>query len=179
MRREQDFKKIGRPARDCLGCGEPLDLVENHPSALRDDLDDAPDEPADALREDYCPDCWKNLRDEGYFSFWLARRKPSSTPLRLFRRQRNATLLDAFARDADAPGQSDELKIRQFILAHLLHRYQVLEFAGERRAPDGREFLRYESPLLGRRFEVEVRDPSDEQIEAVRTEIRRHLDQAG
>jgi hypothetical protein len=38
----------------------------------------------------------------------------------------------------------------------------------------------YDCPALeGRRFEVEERDPNDEQIEAVRAEIRRHLDRAG
>jgi hypothetical protein len=177
---EKDFKKIGRPAKECMGCGEPLDLIERHPSALRDDIGDASEQDDESAREDYCPECWKSLRSEGYFSFWLARRKPRQAPLRLFRKRRNATLLEVFARGADAPNPDEALRLRQYILAHLLHRYQALDHVGERLGPDGRLRLLYDCPALeGRRFEVEERDPTDEQIEAVRAEIRRHLDRAG
>lgn len=211
MKRDS-LKRIGRPAKACMACGAPLDAIERHPSVLREELDASAaveeseagaDEakaaaPSDSegasLREDYCPSCWGKLEAEGYFSFWLARRKPRRSLSAFVKKRRNATLLDLFegsfreaesAPSAESASTSpetagpfpDAAKVRQFILAHLLQRAQAVEHIGEREGADGRLWLVFTAPAFGdRQFEVEEQDPTNDEIEAVRAEILARLE---
>jgi len=193
MKRDS-LKRIGRPAKACMACATPLDSIERHPSALRDELDaagavedeagagetstDSADAEGAPLREDYCPACWAKLHSEGYFSFWLARRKPRKSLSRFARQRRSATLLELFEASYRESAPTQATKTRQYILAHLLQRAQAVEHLGMRLGSDGLPTLVFACPTLGNReFEVDEQDPTNEEIEAVRTEILARLEQ--
>lgn len=98
MIQPDQLKKIGRAATQCLACGAPLQDVGRHPSALREPSARDAEDDAAFQREDFCPDCWRQIGREGYLSFWLARREPPRVSTRLTRRRRNETLLGYFVR---------------------------------------------------------------------------------
>lgn len=120
------YLQFRRPARQCLLCGVQLDTLDRHPSALKFGGD-----VENAVREDICPTCWDNLGDRDYFGAWVTRRiQEGQTPeqRRLAKSERNEALWALF--NAVYAIRSEELEPQVFLLAHLLMKYRVLQFAG-------------------------------------------------
>jgi hypothetical protein len=76
-------------------------------------------------------------------------------------------------RDRDA-----ELRVRHYIIAHLLHYYHVLEWVAERPNPRSakRPLLRFHAPALERDFDVETFPAEPAAIEAVQNELKHYLE---
>lgn len=138
------YLKFGRPGNSCLLCGKPLNVDGSHPSLIQ------LSEKEEAVRHDFCRDCWGQMGKEEYFSYWLTKRITSASPeqRRLARSERNEALWRLFA--ALNSSDSQELGPQLFLLAHLLMRYKVLVYSGT--TEDGR--LRFTHPKLGESFEV-------------------------
>lgn len=130
MADRQSYLKLKRAHENCLLCGKPLSGAKRHPSVLEVSERD------EAIRRDFCADCWKSSTDQQYFGFWLTRRLetgPTARERRLARADRNEALWRLFA--ALHALENAEHAPQLFFLAHLLMRYKVLSFAGV--APDG------------------------------------------
>lgn len=220
-----DYSKLGKPANTCCSCGVDLAGRERHPSIVpgetgrvaldlvippagggkvpnkgkKPSTNDAnPLDVVMARRLDYCDDCWARLRAEGYFSFWLARRRQASVHRRLNVRTRRHRLLEMFnhlsaewremrsipvaaAADGDAqpaqPNAADRrlLEVRFFTVAHMLLRLGAMRWLGEKTLRDGSSVLGFEVLPQGGKHEVPLIEPSDEEIERVRAELEELL----
>ncbi len=139
------YLRVGRAGNACLLCNKPLNVDGRHPSIL--EVKDA----QEAIRKDFCPECWPRLADQGYFSFWVTRRvaAPSAQERRLARAERNEALWRLFAA-LYASEESPALAAQLFFLAHLLMRYKVLAFQGL--TSDG--LLEFQHPRLGETFRI-------------------------
>ncbi len=116
--------EINRPGETCLMCGKKLQNTSKHRSALTSD-----EEEQVLLRHDYCPECWEKVKNNEFFSHWLVRREIDSSEnkreQRKTRKERAAKLFDDIL-ESDSPDRMPRL----FILAHLLLRFKVLNWAG-------------------------------------------------
>jgi hypothetical protein len=142
--REQ-YLKFGRARNNCLLCSKPLNVDGRHPSLIQ------LSEKEEAVREDFCGECWEKKSKEEYFSYWVTKRVTSESPeqRRLARSERNEALWRLFAAlygTEDAP----ELGPQLFLLAHLLMKYKVLVYTG----PVEGGKLRFTHPKLGEVFDV-------------------------
>jgi hypothetical protein len=160
---KEQYLKISRPRNDCLLCSRPLNVDGKHPSLIEISSTE------EAIRKDFCPECWERMREQGYFSFWLTKRvnEPSPEERRLAKADRNEALWRLFSA-LYASGEG-ELAPQLFFLAHLLMKYKVLAYAGP--GKDGR--LMFHHPKLGETFEIED-VPLDS---ADFAEIRRQVEQ--
>ncbi len=156
------YLRVGRAGNACLLCNKPLNVDGRHPSVL--EVKDA----QDAIRKDFCPECWPRLADEGYFSFWVTRRvaAPSAKERRLARTERNEALWRLFAA-LYASEDSSTLAPQLFFLAHLLMRYKVLTFQGL--SQDG--LLEFQHPRLGETFHIADVPLEEVDFSAVQKEI--------
>lgn len=138
------YLKFGRARNNCLLCTAPLNVDGRHPSLI------SLSEKEEAVRKDFCPDCWGKLGEEQYFSFWVTTRvnAPSPEQRRLAKSERNEALWRLFA--ALYTTESQDLAPQLFFLAHLLMKYKVLVFKG---VHDGR--LRFVHPKLEETFDIE------------------------
>jgi len=137
------YLKIGRPRDTCLLCQSPLNVDGRHPSLL--EMGDR----EEAVRKDFCAKCWGSMGEQGYFSFWVTKRvnAPSAAERRLARSERNDALWRLFAALYGQKDAAVDLAPQLFLLAHLLLRYKVLQFAG---VQEGR--LRFVHPKLEESF---------------------------
>lgn len=138
------YLRFARPSNHCLLCQAPLNVEGSHATYL---------EVADreqAIRKDFCPDCWRQKEEQSYFSFWLTKRvnQPSARERRLARGERNEALWRLFT--ALHSSEGEDLAAQLFLLAHLLMKYKVLNFVGSR---DGK--LEFVHPKLGETFLIE------------------------
>lgn len=142
--REQ-YMKFSRPRNTCLLCMKPLNVDGRHQSQIA--LGDADE----AVRKDFCLECWGSMGREEYFSFWVTTRvsAPSAEERRLAKSDRNEALWRLFA--ALYAAESRDLAPQLFLLAHLLMKYKVLIFVGVQ--PDGR--LGFKAPKLDDLYFVE------------------------
>lgn len=138
------YLKFSRPSDHCLLCQAPLNVEGSHATFL---------EVADrdqAIRKDFCPDCWRKKEEASYFSFWVTKRvnQPTARERRLAKGERNEALWRLFS--ALHAGGGEDLAPQLFLLAHLLMKYKVLNFSGQR---DGK--LEFIHPKLGETFLIE------------------------
>ncbi|MEQ8820910.1 MAG: hypothetical protein RLY93_11755 [Sumerlaeia bacterium] len=119
----ESYLSFRRAERECLLCGKTLEDLGRHPSVLRFS------EKEEALRMDFCPECWEKKAEQDYFGFWLTRRiekAHTAEGRKLAREERNAALWSLFAA---LHSESDPALAPQvFLLAHLLMRYRVLTY---------------------------------------------------
>ncbi|MCC5876632.1 MAG: hypothetical protein JJU11_10480 [Candidatus Sumerlaeia bacterium] len=138
------YLKFSRPSNNCLLCNVPLNIEGAHPTLLEVGGRE------EAIRKDFCPDCWNKKDQQTYFSFWVTNRvnKPTAKERRLAKSERNEALWRLFS--ALHASEGDDLAPQLFLLAHLLMKYKVLTFTGSR---DG--MLEFTHPKLGETFMVE------------------------
>lgn len=157
--REQ-YLKVTRPRNTCLLCNEALNVDGRHPSLI---------EPAgrdEVIRKDFCRPCWERMGEKGYFSFWITKRvnAPSAAQRRLERSERNEALWRLFAA---LYASEAEFRPQLFLLAHLLMKYRVLQFAGA--TAEGR--LRFLHPKLAESFLIEDIPVDSVDFAAIHAEI--------
>lgn len=157
------YLKLGRPRDTCLLCSAALNVDGKHTTLI----ELAGKE--EVVRKDFCLTCWARMQEQGYFSFWLTKRvnQPSAAERRLAKSERNEALWRLFtALYANAEGE--DFASQLFLLAHLLMKYKVLMYAGNRG-----DRLVFQHPKLGESFEIT--DVAWEKIDF--SEINRDIEQ--
>lgn len=139
------YLKFSRPSNQCLLCTAPLNVDGAHPTTLE------VSEREEAIRKDFCPDCWGKKDQQSYFSFWVTKRanQPTAKERRLARSERNEALWRLFS--ALHSSNEGDLTPQLFLLAHLLMKYKVLTFTGNREGGK----LEFTHPKLGESFLIE------------------------
>lgn len=168
------YLKISRPRNTCAKCGAPLAARASHPSVLAmvpDDDDDATGEP---LREDFCDQCWPEVRERGFYGFWIARREAPKPDGRASRRERNAILLSYFdflSRDTATNAQ------RLYVVAHLLMKFQVFKWVRtERDGTSPAETVVFRNTATDEEVSVTAAPPDGDAVAAIVDEINHYLD---
>ncbi|MCD6385757.1 hypothetical protein J7M23_08265 [Candidatus Sumerlaeota bacterium] len=140
-------------------CGEPLNRLDRHPSALTSD-----DENQVLIRHDYCPECWAKVKDHPFFCRWIAKRFPRDTDSKRIQRQStNQYLLHLFhqLQHSDDPNRTARL----FILAHLLLRLREFNWCGYEIDPDtNKRVLVFEKVRSRNRIHIPEVKFTDEQL---------------
>jgi hypothetical protein len=179
---EPEYFKVAKPGNKCLDCDVDLRLEERHPSVMTEEHWEAADAKAEDAdmpnmrRQDYCAECWAKVKDEGYFSFWLSRRKPSAMFERERKKFRKARLLDLFIILYDSNHPDDltgkdipetwkaegETRIktwgklndlRTYVISQLLMHLKVLQLIEDEKATQ-EGLIKYSSRTVGRIFSV-------------------------
>ena len=157
------YLKLGRPRDTCLLCTAPLNVDGKHPSLIELSGKD------EVVRKDFCITCWTRMQEQGYFSFWITKRvnQPSAAERRLAKSERNEALWRLFSALYASEAAAD-FGPQLFLLAHLLMKYKVLVYTGNRE-----DRLVFQHPKLGESFEIN--DLPWESIDF--TEISREIEQ--
>ena len=162
---------IGRPQKLCMNCNAPLEAIERHPSILRSLKERGVE------RLDYCPDCWRQMKDEAYQSFWITRRILKEQKVRkLSRKERNTALRVLFESLWDRR-ESEDVGPHIYFMAHLLMKWGGLKWRENRQDEYGREVVVFEDPASGDRLELVAVDPGDERMNAVKDEVENFMRQ--
>ncbi len=111
---------IQRPMNHCIICGADIVDQEKHPSML--DYSDN-----DSIRKDYCFNCWKELDNRKFFSFWIAKRIKPGPDKKTTKIERNKSFLQLFI---SLYHSKEKYKYRPhlFLLSHFLMKYQVFKW---------------------------------------------------
>lgn len=164
MDREQ-YLQVARSAGICALCGQSLAGKERHPSIIEDlpakqektreekSRKDKEEEHKPS-RKDFCPQCWQNLGDRNYFSFWLAKRAKPAPNRRLAKSERNEALWRLFSALTAQP--TEETLSQCFLLAHLLMKYGILRWKANIADGEGARWIVFEHASTGE--ECRVRD---------------------
>ena len=164
---KSDIPEIGKPSDVCLQCGKQLEEFEKHPSAL-----ETSDE--EIARKDFCPVCWKNIKKQDFYIYWMTKRiQKTAEDKKISRKDKGEILLRFFTMLRNR--EDDEYKSHLFILAHLLMKYGVFKFL--RNVVDNEEIsvIVFECDMLDEEIRIEEIDHADEHLVEVRKEIERHL----
>ena len=162
---------INRPQKLCMNCNAPIDVIERHPSVLKLAAKKKLE------RWDYCPECWQQMKDESWESFWITKRAIKEVRARkLNRRERSAALRALFESIWDRR-ETEEVGLHLYFLAHLLLKWGGLRWRENRLDEAGREVVVFEDPTTGDALEVSVVEADEEHIAAVNEEIERFLRQ--
>ncbi|MCX7717127.1 MAG: hypothetical protein N2111_01825 [Candidatus Sumerlaeaceae bacterium] len=168
------YLKIARPRNTCAKCGAAIAAGGKHPSVLAVVPDDDDEAGAEPLREDFCEQCWPEVRERGYYGFWIARREPPKPDTRANKRERNAILLSYFdwlAQDAAANAQ------RLYVISHLLMKFQVFKWLRTDRDDEtGAETVTFRNTATDEEVSVTATPPDEEAVAAIVDEINRYLD---
>lgn len=162
---------IGRPQKLCMNCNGPLENVERHPSILRSV------EAKKVERLDFCPDCWRQMKEEVYESFWITRRVPKEQKVRKLSRRERSTALRILFESLWERRESEDVGPHVYFLAHLLMKWGGLKWRENRTDEAGRETIIFEDPASGDRLEIAAVDLDDERMNAVKIEIEQFLRQ--
>ena len=141
--------RIGKSARDCLGCERVFEhelpttsLVRVQEGAL--------------VREDYCDACWNAARTGNAFSVWSSRfydpRVAEQEPPEAY-----SPLRQVFYESVES--DSREELATAYLAAQLLRRQKVFRLIKQGDDPDGEVHLILYSDRLANRL-IEVRDPT-------------------
>ena len=111
----------------------------------------------DFVREDFCPSCWEQAKEGGFFSFWRTYRRGEE------RRPRVETevVFDFFEKLQDGDGA--HRKELRFVLALYLTRRRALKLVGVSREGE-RELIDFRRPRRDETFKVENPQLTEEQI---------------
>jgi len=194
---EPDYLRIGKPASTCCACGIDLSARSRHPSVIPGESSGLPiteakraggkpgekPEVPEYRRQDYCDNCWGQLRSEGYFSFWMARREPRDPMARQASRLRKVRLWELF-QQLWAESQSlltettivpEERLFRISVLAHVLMHLRVFKWEGDEVTPDGKRWVRFTHITLNQGFRVTELNLASPDVEDFKAELDRFL----
>lgn len=162
---------IGRPQKLCMNCNMPLEAIERHPSILKNL------KARQIERLDYCPDCWRQMKDEVYESFWITKRVIKEQKVRKLSRKERNTALRILFESLWERRETEDVGPHVFFLAHLLMKWGGLKWRECRVDAYERETIVFEDPASGDRIEVVAVDPADERMNAVKEEIEAFMKQ--
>ncbi len=158
--------KIGKSARQCLGCRHRFVHDEELTSLVRV-------ENQAFVREDYCPACWAPERGAGSYSVWSLRfydpKVAEQEPPEAF-----SPLRQVFYESAEASSRLDVAVA--YLAGQLLRRQKVFRHIKESEDPETGERVTLFSDRIGNRL-IEVRDPSltHEELESGRSRLVERL----
>jgi hypothetical protein len=158
---------ISRPQKLCMNCNAPIDRIARHPSVLRLAA-------SHVERSDFCPDCWQQLKDEAYDSFWITRRATPDKPPKLSRRQRSAAVRALFESLWERR-EVEDVGPHLYLLAHLLMKWGGLRWKENRADAESREVVVFEDPASGDLIEVSGGPADEERMAAIQREIEDFL----
>jgi hypothetical protein len=161
---------IGRPQKLCMNCNAPLEKVERHPSVLKSL------KTKNIERLDYCPECWRQMKDDAYESFWITKRVIKQRVRKLTRKERN-TAMRALFESLWERRENEDVGPHVYFLAHLLMKWGGLKWKDSRLDEAGRELIAFEDPATGDRLEVVGVEMDDERMDTVKNEIEEFLKQ--
>jgi hypothetical protein len=161
---------ISRPQKLCMNCNGPLEAIERHPSILKTVNKKGIE------RYDYCPDCWRQMKDEAYESFWITKRVIKRKVRKLSRRERS-TALRALFESLWERREAEEVGPHLFFLAHLLLKWGGLRWKENRQGEGGREIVVFEDPATGDQLEVPAVEVEETRMSAIRGEVEEFLKQ--
>ena len=131
-------------------------------------------------RLDYCEDCWREVKDRAYFSFWIGRRNPTDLPVqKLNRTERNLALVALFDSLAERAGGDTDYSPHLFFLAHLLMRYRIFKYLPSEIHPvTGAATLRFSRTDGEEEARVPDLDMPPEEIVRIKDEVEAYLQQS-
>lgn len=162
---------INRPQKLCMNCNAPLDVIERHPSILKTAGK------GKFERCDYCPDCWQQMKDEVYESFWITKRVPKQLKIRKLSRRERSTALRALFESLWDRRESEDVGPHIFFLAHLLLKWGGIKWKENTVDPNGNEVVVFEEQATGERLELPVVEVSDERMNLIKDEIEQFMRQ--
>jgi hypothetical protein len=172
MEKDQ-YLNITRPGKNCLLCGKSLVEIQKHPSILSEE---------EAVRRDFCHECWEQYKDKSYFSYWITKRILPDSKQRLSRKERNDLLLRLFESLHRVLDESNAYML--FYLAHLLMRYKVFNWKGTDVEPGEGEsgigdktFLIFENKYTGEEIRILDQSLDGEKVSLSQKEIEEYLNQ--
>ena len=106
------------------------------PEQPRKKADEEEEEPY--RRIDYCPECWAEIKDRAYFSFWLGKPRDDDAPKRrLNKAERNLALAALFDSLVERQDEAEEdFTPHLFFLAHLLMKFKIFKWKPGTTDPD-------------------------------------------
>ena len=169
------YLKIGRPHNTCVRCGVTIADTGRHPSVIIAPGGSVSEEEDAAIRQDYCPACWEQMRNQDYIGFWLAKRETPKVQRQQTRKERNAALLSYF----DFLYQKGDPEFAQhiFFVSHLLMKYGVLKWVRTEpaAAPDAREQIVFRNTVTDDFVTVESVVLEEDRLASIKTEIDEYL----
>jgi hypothetical protein len=171
---KEQYLKISRPQNLCIKCGAEIARAGKHLSALSNSTQDEDD----PVREDFCAECWLEMRDKDYFSFWLARREKPKIRKIQNRKERNSTLLSYF--EYLYQKKDPEYAQHLFFLAHILMKYSVLRWQRSEPAatPDENDKLIFKNTVTDDLVVIEAVMLDEERLVVIKKEIDEFLSRA-
>lgn len=169
------YLKIGRPQNTCVRCGVKIGDSGQHPSVIVATGGNISDEDEAAIRQDYCPTCWEQMRDQDYIGFWLAKREKPKVLRLQSRKERNAALLSYF----DFLYQKGDPEFAQhvFFVSHLLMKFGVLKWVRtEPPATTGaREQIVFRNTVTDDFVTIESVVLEEDRLASIKTEVDEYL----
>lgn len=168
---KEELLQIGRPQKFCSNCNSPIDKIERHPSVLN------VKKRHQVERLDYCPECWQQIKDEAYNSFWITHRSTRRNSLKkMSKRQRNSALKALFESLWDRR-ETEDVGPHLYFLAHLLMKWGGLHWKEDIKDPYGREVVVFEDTATGNTIEIMTFVISDERMLKIKEEVENFLQQ--
>ena len=171
MIEKEQLLAITRPQKLCMNCNEPIDVIRRHPSILKT-IDKKKLE-----RQDFCPDCWRQMKDETYESFWITRREVKEEKARKLTRRERSTALRALFESLWERRETEDVGPHLFFIAHLLLKWGGLKWRENRRNESGNEVVVFDDPTTGDALELAAVNTEDERMEAIKNQIEDFMKQ--
>lgn len=142
-----------------------------------DDTAHADEEENAFQRKDYCPDCWKELKDQAYFSYWIAKRSPSKLPPRkLNKAERNVALAALFDSLSEQNQDEADYAPHLFFLAHLLMKFKVFRWMPSVAHPEtGEAMLRFAKTQINEEVLVRDLEMPDAMVVQIKEEVESYV----
>lgn len=166
---KETLLSIGRPRKVCMNCHQPIEKMDRHPSVLKQQ-----DEKA-VQRFDYCPECWQQMKDEVYESFWITHRMPPQPRQVKLNRREKSTALRALFESMWEQRDAEDVEAHLYLMAHLLMKWGGLKWLESETDAWGREVVIFEDPATADRIEVRATNIDDETSRSIQERIEQFL----
>jgi hypothetical protein len=167
---KEHLLSIGRPQKLCKNCNSLIEEIERHPSILKTSGQGFE-------RWDYCPECWGEIKDETYESFWITRRDVGNKKVRRLSRRERSCALRALFESLWERRETEEVGPHAFVLAHLLMKWGGLKWVEDIQDIQGGEIVVFEDPTTGDRIRIESVEIDDARALAIKEEVEAFLKQ--
>ena len=152
-----------------MNCDAPIHEIDRHPSILKADA-------GGMERFDFCPECWRQIKDDAYESYWLTRRDQKPKKIRRLTRRERACALRALFESLWEKRESDEdVGPHIFFLSHLLMKWGGLKWVRNQTDAQGGEIVVFEDPASGDSIEVATVAVDDQRAAAMKEEVEAFL----
>lgn len=179
----------GAPATELASENPPeTEDAALEPEPASDEQADRPpdDAPAQASQEDdegfqrldYCAECWRQIKEQAYFSFWIGRPRDQDQPKRKLNKvERNLALAALFDSLSDRQNEAGEdYAPHLFFLAHLLMKFRIFKWKPAVDDPEsGQSMLRFDRTDCDEEVRITDMDMPAEMVLKVKEEVEAYL----